>query len=317
MKLKKSLAGILITLIFILQITIISFNNFVNAETNRRYEISIVPSNENIDLGKLEPGNEFELNVNIGNLENIGEGIVALMGQLEYDVNILERLEVSGQNGWRLDDADINQANLKFITDNNNKINQPGTIFKSKFKVKETVTEPVQNSVIKIKNISASGGYGIIRADDTQIEFSVKMPDPVEDKIESNKYVISDTDKEISRIEAGTTVAKFKENVVATPNIVIINKEGNILKDTDIIATGMTVKVGESLQYTAIVTGDIDGLDGIITTNDLAQIKLHLIEYEALEGINLKAADLDNDKEITINDVAQIKMVLIDLNVAK
>lgn len=317
MKLKKILTGVLITLIFILQITIISFNNFVNAETNRGYEISIVPSNADINLGRLEPGNEFELNVNIGNLVNIGEGIVALMGQLEYDANILERLEVSGQNGWRLDNNDINKQNLKFITDNNNKINEAGTVFKSKFKVKESVTQPVQNSAIKIKNISASGGYGIIRANDAQITFSVKMPDPVVEKIESSVYVISEQDKDISRIEPGTTVAKFKENVVASPSVVVINKEGRTLQDTDIIATGMTIKVGENLRYTAVVTGDIDGIEGTITANDLAKIKLHLIEYENLTGIALKAADLDNDKEITINDVAQIKIVLIGLNVAK
>ena len=74
----------------------------------------------------------------------------------------------------------------------------------------------------------------------------------------------------------------------------------------------MKVKVGKTLEYTIIVTGDIDG-DAQITVNDLAQIKLHLIEQELLTGIKLKAANIDGDTQITINDVAQIKLVLIGL----
>ena len=70
--------------------------------------------------------------------------------------------------------------------------------------------------------------------------------------------------------------------------------------------------MGETLEYTIIVTGDIDG-DTEITINDLAKLKLHLIEQELLQGISLKAADIDEDAQITVNDAAQIKLVLIDL----
>ena len=75
----------------------------------------------------------------------------------------------------------------------------------------------------------------------------------------------------------------------------------------------MVLKVGDNeLQYTIIVTGDIDG-DTEITTNDLAKLKLHLIDDEELTGNSIKAADVDKDGEITINDIAQIKLVLINL----
>lgn len=94
--------------------------------------------------------------------------------------------------------------------------------------------------------------------------------------------------------------------------MVFIDKEGNTLGENDILATGMTIKVGETLEYTLVVTGDLDG-DGEISVNDLAQVKLHLIDYEKLTGIRFKAGDLDNDAEITINDAAQIKLVLINL----
>ena len=74
----------------------------------------------------------------------------------------------------------------------------------------------------------------------------------------------------------------------------------------------MKVKVGKTLEYTIIVTGDTDG-DAQITVNDLADLKLHLIEQELLTGISLKAANIDGDNQITVNDVAQIKLVLIGL----
>lgn len=74
----------------------------------------------------------------------------------------------------------------------------------------------------------------------------------------------------------------------------------------------MKVKVGKTLEYTIIVSGDIDG-DTIITVNDLARLKKHLIgiKGEALEGIELKAADIDEDSDITVNDVAKTKLEII------
>ena len=94
--------------------------------------------------------------------------------------------------------------------------------------------------------------------------------------------------------------------------MVFTDKEGNTLNDQSVLGTGMTVKVGETLEYTIVVTGDIDG-DAEITVNDLAKIKLHIIGKELLKGISLKAADVDEDTRITVNDVARIKLVLIGL----
>ncbi len=74
----------------------------------------------------------------------------------------------------------------------------------------------------------------------------------------------------------------------------------------------MTLQVGDTLQLTIIVTGDIDGT-GEISLTDLAQLKLHYIEKEPLTGASLKAADINNDGQITITDLAQLKLVLVDL----
>ncbi len=60
------------------------------------------------------------------------------------------------------------------------------------------------------------------------------------------------------------------------------------------------------------IKGDIDG-DGEITINDVAQLKLHLIEIRPLEGIDKIVADVDEDGEITVNDLAQMKFIILGI----
>lgn len=317
MKSKKLMIGMIVFVIFMAQISMIPFNNFVYAE-DKTCEISITGVEETVDLQKLEPGTEFEVSVNIANLSNIGKGIISLTGQLEYDANLLERKSITGKNGWSMPSNFINEQNLKFITDNDDGyVVEAGEIFTIRFKVKETVTEAT-STIIKIKGITASGGEGVVRAADAELGIGIQMPvePPVEEKITSDVYIINNEDKDISRIAPKTTVAQFKNNVETEQEMVFLDSKGNILGEDSIIASGMTIKVGKTLEYTLIVTGDLDN-DGNITVNDLAQVKLHLIDYEKLTGICLKAADLDLDGTITVNDAAQIKLVLINLMVIK
>lgn len=273
------------------------------------FGISIVLADNNINAKELKPGQEIEVKVSINNFKNIGNGLISLTGQLEYDTDIFERIDVKGQNGWNLGENSFNEENFKFVIDSEKVITDSGEIFSIKLKVKNTVAEET-NTTIKVKGVSASGGYGIIGANDASIEMVIKIPEEVAE-ITSNKYVIEENS--ISRIAPGTTVAKFKQNIKANRDVIILDKEGNTLNEESVLGTDMILKVGDNeLQYTIIVTGDIDG-DTEITTNDLAKLKLHLIDDEELTGNRIKAADVDKDGEITINDIAQIKLVLINL----
>ena len=142
-----------------------------------------------------------------------------------------------------------------------------------------------------------------------------KPDQPKQEKITSEKYQI--TEKEIAKILAETTVAEFKqnvklENVTTEPQMVFSDNNGNTLQENDIITTGTKVKIGNTLQYSLIVRGDING-DGKVDIIDLAELKLHLISKKLLKGIKLKAADIDVNNEIEANDLAQMKLVIIDL----
>lgn len=276
------------------------------------FEISIEPIDDNINTEELELGQNFEVKVSTNNFKNIGNGLISLTGQLEYDTNILERIDINGQNGWNIGENSFNEKNFKFVIDSEKLIVNDGEIFNIKFKVKDIIKEDTKTT-IKIKGVSASGGYGVICAtNEASIEMGIKISKE-EAKITSNKYVKEENC--ISRIAPGTTLKAFKENIEVNRDIAILNKEGNILEENSTLGTGMTLKIGDNeLQYTIIVTGDIDG-DTQITINDLAKLKLDLIDYEneKLTGDSLKAADVDNDGEITVNDIAQVKLVLINL----
>ena len=254
----------------------------------------------------IYPGNEFEVSVNVNNFENIEKGLIALTGQLEYDKNVLERISIEPTDGWDIKDG-FNEENLKFVLDNDRYINSDSTIFKIKFKVKDTVSEAIETT-IKVKNIIASNTDIDILSPDAKLDINISK-EQLPDSIVSEKYDIDEENHFITKVSANTKFIEFKENVVANPEIVILNKAGNEIGDNDLVATGMTLKAG-SLTFTIIVAGDTNE-DGLISITDLAKVKLHLIEKVLLEGNSLKAADINYSNDVTITDLAQIKMILI------
>lgn len=260
---------------------------------------------------ELIPGSEFEVNVDVSNFQNVEKGINAILGQLSYDKEILDMVNIKTQeHGWIFDENSLNKENLKFATVSDTFINQDSNVFTVKFKVKETILQE-QSTVVEVKNILASNSIIDISSSDAQLKVNIKIPKEPElpDEITSDSYTI---EKEVvSKIAPNTTVSNFKANVKTQPKEIIIkDKEGNILNNDDIVATGMTLEVGK-LRFTLIVTGDIDG-NGKLGATDLAKIKLHLIESEELSGILLKAADMNGDGKISATDLAQMKLALID-----
>ena len=88
------------------------------------------------------------------------------------------------------------------------------------------------------------------------------------------------------------------------------------MQEDDLITTSSKVKVGNNLEYTLIVNGDMDE-DGEITVNDIAKMKLHLLKKTLLEGNPLKAANIDEEEGVEINDLARLKLILIGLRELK
>ena len=275
----------------------------------------------------LKGGQEVTITLKFDEYKEIKEGINAYKAILEYSDEIFEEVgqeKFISQNDW--ENLKYNKQTKEFVAIKKAGTNTPEDVVTITLKVKEGAKATTTD--IKIKDIVTSEGEKDIPIEETKItiniiEEQIEKPDPdkpnpdkpKQEKITSEKYQI--TEKEITKVLPETTVAEFKqnvklENVTTEPQMVFSDNNGNTLQENDIITTGTKVKIGNTLQYSLIVRGDING-DGKVDIIDLAELKLHLISKKLLEGIKLKAADIDVNNEIEANDLAQMKLVMIDL----
>ena len=265
---------------------------------------------------ELKDEQELTITFSLDRYNEIEKGINAYKATLVYDKNIFEEVlekDFKSQNYW--EELKYNKETGEFVAIKKAGSISPEDIVKIDLKAKRELK--AGKTEIKITDVVSSEGKADIQINEAKVEVDIieeqeEKPDVPEkpDKITSEKYKI---EKDyILRILPETTIKQFKENVTTDNEIVFIDEYGNTMTDNEIISTGVKIKVGKTLQYTLIVIGDIDK-DTTITINDLAKLKLHLIESELLTGIELKAAYIDNDDEVTINDLAQLKLILIGL----
>lgn len=259
---------------------------------------------------------ELTITFRLDKYNEIDKGINAYKATLAYDKNIFEEVteqNFTSQNDW--EQLKYNKETGEFVAIKKSGSITPEDIVKIDLKAKSELK--AGKTEIKITDVVSSEGKADIQINEAKVEVDIieeqeEIPDIPEkpDKITSEKYKI---EKDyILRILPETTIKEFKENVTTDNEMTFLDKEGNTMKDNDIISTGVKIKVGKTLQYTLIVIGDIDQ-DTKITINDLAKLKLHLVESKLLTGIELKAAYIDNDNEVTINDLAQLKLILIGI----
>lgn len=269
---------------------------------------------------ELEAGQQVIITFSFDKYEQIKKGINAFKAKLEYDKEIFEEVKQSDfqcLNDW--EKLQYNQATGEFIAIKRAGSKAPEDLVSITLKTKQGVK--ATSTDIVITDIVTSEGEKDINIVEIKTTINIiedqteKPEEPKQEKITSNKYTI--TENHIERILPNTSVAQFKanvtlENVTTQPQIVFTSEEGTLLAEDEIVTTGTKIKVGKTLQYTLSVIGDIDS-DGKITINDLAKLKLHLIEKQLLEGIKLKSADINNDGKITLDDLAQMKLILIDI----
>lgn len=268
---------------------------------------------------EIKDEQELTITFSLDKYNEIEKGINAYKATLVYDKNIFEEVlekDFKNQNYW--EQLKYNKETGEFVAIKKAGSITPEDIVKINLKAKSELK--AGKTEIKITDVVSSEGKADIQINEAKVEINImedqeEIPDIPEkpdkpDKITSEKYKIEEN--YILRILPETTIKQFKENVTTENEMTFVDKEGNTMKDTDSISTGVKVTVGENLQYTLIVIGDIDQ-DTKITINDLAKLKLHLIESEPLTGMELKAAYIDKDNEVTVNDLAQLKLILVGL----
>lgn len=103
----------------------------------------------------------------------------------------------------------------------------------------------------------------------------------------------------IKNIVVGTTSEQCVKNTGLGK--AYITRNNQILKDTDIVKNGDTLKT-DTKSYTLIVRGDPSG-DGRLNITDLMKVKRAIIGSIKLNTIETLAADLNGDSKISIMDV--------------
>jgi len=121
----------------------------------------------------------------------------------------------------------------------------------------------------------------------------------------SNFYKIENN--YIKEIAQKTTVSQFLKNINITTSVV--NRKENILKSTEYVGTGDTIKIGNKT-YTLIVTGDNSG-DGQVTIMDLMKVKRHIVGSTQLNNIQKMASDLNKDNKINITDNVRMIRIIV------
>ncbi len=300
---KKKIIYVTVLIIFcIVSTTVLAITKFDAIGT------ALISSEE-----ELSAGQEVIVTLKFDKYNQISKGINAFKATLQYDENLFEKVTQANfttKSDW--EELKYNAETKELVAIKKAGSKREEDILQLKLKVKNEI-EPGKTNV-KIGQVVTSEGKEDLLLEDATVGIDIikdqtSIPEEP-DKITSNKYKIEEG--YIQRILPKTTVAQFRKNVTTKQDIVFTDEIGNTLNENDVIATGTKIKVGSTLNYTLIVIGDIDK-DAEITINDLAEGKLHLIDYQLLEGVNLKAADVDGDGEVTINDIAQLKLVLIDL----
>lgn len=128
--------------------------------------------------------------------------------------------------------------------------------------------------------------------------------------LKSNAYTIAQTGKVIKKVSPDTNVTNFKRNLITDGTIKLYNGQGVELSSTQIIGTGMTLKVTETSDvYKIVVTGDVNG-DGKITATDLLKVKKDIVGIEKLKSEYSTAGDVNESGGLTSTDMLKIKQVI-------
>ena len=178
-----------------------------------------------------------------------------------------------------------------------------------------------------IATVDGEGNISAIEEGETQIiatteenqiqkEVNVKVVTLDED-IQFTDLII--TGNIISGLEEGkNSVLEIKNKIQTTYKIEIYNENNEVLLDNQPVGTGNIFKCfdennNEVMEYIFLYYGDVNG-DGKINSVDLLVLQRHILEIEKLEGVKVKAGNINKDgKKPTSRDLLLIQRHILRL----
>ena len=178
-----------------------------------------------------------------------------------------------------------------------------------------------------IATVDSEGNISAIEEGETQIiatteekqiqkEVNVKVV-TLDENIEFTDLIIKGNI--ISGLEEGkNSVLEIKNKIQTTYKIEIYNENNEVLLDSQPVGTGNILKCfdennNEVMEYIFLYYGDVNG-DGKINSIDLLVLQRHILEIEKLEGVKLKAGNINKDgKKPTSRDLLLIQRHILGL----
>lgn len=115
----------------------------------------------------------------------------------------------------------------------------------------------------------------------------------------------------IKNIQPRTTVENFQKQLGFQVNYEI-QREGQALENTELVATGDTLITQTGESYLLIVAGDIHK-DGIVNIKDVVKMRTYLLERNNLDEVERMAADANLDvKPLSIKDLVRMRIMVLN-----
>ena len=303
-------------------------NRVINKNEISKINVEIYPQNAKDQKLKYISSNEKVVKVDdYGNIYGISSGtakitVRAISNGVEASIDIEVYSKVTGielnvenitlQEGdnyqilANIEPEDANNKNLKYISENSDIASVDNT---GKISANKTGNTNIKVCSEEDENINKVISVNVIeKISEDDLSFSSNI------KVDGNE--ISGINEEIR------TVEKLLENINVSDKyfIKVVNKEGNILQQNDLVGTGSKVQVfiqnsQEVLacEYQIIIYGDIDG-NGKINSVDLLKLQRNILEIEELDFIAQKAGNINkNGKKPTSLDLLLIQRHILGI----
>lgn len=168
-----------------------------------------------------------------------------------------------------------------------------------------TQIEITDYEVIDKENLNKDKTFVTINYNKNDEIFTTIQEITVYEKLEvtSEKYHVQD--KNVLKILPGTTVKEIYENLQCNMKFEILDLEGQVVEETELIGTRYKVKMEHGEEYTLIVCGDFTG-DGKISIAELARVSRIAVQTEEPTLQEKLIIDVSLDGKIMINDLAAI-----------
>ncbi len=157
----------------------------------------------------------------------------------------------------------------------------------------------------------ANGGKGV--------NASTAQPstDNVGDTASSNNFLsllqLSKTSNYVKGYGIGTTIGRMKEIAGASVTIVVKDKNGKVLSDTDVLGTGYTIDITDGTNQSTfkyVMYGDLNG-DGEVNSADLLSMRQHLLGTNSLKNEFLESAYVNKKNEVNSSNLLKLRQYLL------